>query len=319
MDIVFLGAGAFGLPSLEALARSGHRVVHVVSQPDRPAGRGKHAQPTAVAAWALERGIGLTRTENVNSAACVGALREMGAGCLVVIAFGQKLSEEVLSAARHRAINLHSSLLPKYRGAAPINWAVINGDKEAGACVIDVTAVMDAGDIFAEARTEVGASETAGELHDRLAELGAPLLPGVLDQLEAGKAERRAQDGRQATRAPKLSREMAWVDFRQDAAAVSARIRGMSPWPGVQVELVEEGGKVRVAATVLKCRAVEGGEHGAEACGLVLGDRTVACGRGRLELLAVQPAGKKAMEAGAFANGYGLRAGARLRSVVAAP
>jgi methionyl-tRNA formyltransferase len=178
---------------------------------------------------------------------------------------------------------------------------------------------MGAGAILAEARTGVGDAETAGELHDRLAVLGAPLLPGVLDQLEAGTVKRVEQDAALATRAPKLSREKAWVDFGKGAREVSARIRGMSPWPGVRVEVVDGEGKVRTVATVLKCRAVEGGRHEPEKCGVVLGDRTVACGEGRLELITVQPAGKKAMELGAFANGYGLAAGARLRSVVAPP
>ncbi len=319
MKIVFLGAGAFGIPSLGALASSGHELVHVISQPDRPAGRGKQLTPTPVSQWALERALSLTRTEDANGAAVLGLLREIGPACLVVIAFGQKLSPELLGVAPHGGINLHSSLLPRYRGAAPINWAVINGDAVAGVCVIEVTAVMDAGAILAEARTEVGDAETAGELHDRLAVLGAPLLPRVLDALESGKVERIAQDPQQATRAPKLSREKAWVDFSQTAAAASARIRGMSPWPGVQVELVDATGKARAVATVLKCRAVGEKVHDPAQGGLVLADRTVVCGKGSLELLTVQPAGKKPMEIAAFANGYGFGPRARLRSVVPPP
>jgi methionyl-tRNA formyltransferase len=319
MKIVFLGAGAFGIPSLAALAASGHELAHVISQPDRPAGRGKQLTPTPVSQWALERGVALTRTEDANGAEVLGLLREIGPACLVVIAFGQKLSPELLGIAAHGGINLHSSLLPKYRGAAPINWAVINGDAVAGVCVIEVTAMMDAGAILAEARTPVGDAETAGELHDRLAVLGAPLLPRVLDALGAGRVERRAQETALATRAPKLSREKAWVDFSQDAAAVSARIRGMSPWPGVQVEVLDAGGKVRTVATLLKCRAVEKGQHDAERCGSVLADRTVACGRGSIELLTVQPVGKKPMDIAAFANGYGFGPGARLKGVIAPP
>jgi methionyl-tRNA formyltransferase len=326
MDIVFLGSGAFGIPALEALERSAHRVRHVITQPDRPAGRGKHEMPTPVGQWVLaraERGggggaIGLTRMADVNGAEVMGLLREIKPECLVVIAFGQKMSDELLRVAPRGAINLHSSLLPKYRGAAPINWALINNDAVAGVSVIEVTRVMDAGDILGTAETPIGPTETAGELHDRLAVLGAPLLVGVLDRMAAGEVRGVAQDSAKATRAPKLSREMAWVDFGQTAAAVSARIRGLSPWPGVQVELVDAGGKPRVQATILKCRATgSSAAHGAEEWGKVLGDRSVACAAGAVEVLLIQPAGKKVMELPAFANGYGFVPGARLRSVIA--
>ena len=317
MKIVFLGAGAFGLPSLAALAASGHEVVGVISQPDRPAGRGGKMTATPVAAWAEGRGMKVLKTEDVNAAEALTAVRGMGAECLVVIAFGQKLSDEFLRVAKFGGINLHSSLLPKYRGAAPINWAVINGDAEAGVSVIEVTNVMDGGDILAEARTAVGEAETAGELHDRLAALGAPLLPRVLDELAAGTVRRVKQDVTLKSKAPKLSREIAWVDFSRPAAEVSARIRGLSPWPGVQVELTDAAGKVRGAVTLLKCRAVGSTPHGAEQCGVVAKDRTVTCGAGAIEVITVLPAGKKAMGLAAFANGYGFGEGARVRSVVA--
>ena len=320
MKICFLGAGAFGIPSLEALRASHHEIVHVISQPDRPAGRGGRLTPTPVTQWALDHAVPVTRTGNVNAPEMLGLIRAAGAACLVVIAFGQKLSDEVLAAAKFGGINLHSSLLPKYRGAAPINWAVINDDTEAGVCVIEVTNVMDGGDILAEARTPIGETETAGELHDRLAALGAPLLPRVLDELSAGTVARQKQDPALRTKAPKLSREIAWVDFSRPAREVSARIRGLAPWPGVQVELIDAGGKARVMATIAKCRAAANtATHPAERCGMVLPDRTIACGVGAIELLTVQPAGKKAMELLPFANGYGLGAGARLRSVVPAP
>lgn len=319
MNIVFLGAGAFGIPSLDALAASAHKILHVFSQPDRPAGRGKHMTPTPVAQWALARGVALTRTENANAVENLQLLRDLRPDCLVVIAFGQKLSEELLAIAPHRGINLHSSLLPKYRGAAPINWAVINNDPLAGVSVIAITSVMDAGDILATASTPIGPSETAGELHDRLSQLGASLLPRVLDQLAQGTAQRVPQDQALATRVRKLSREQAWVDFGRSAAEVSARIRGMSPWPGVQVELFDRTGKSRVTAAILKCVASpSAAAHPAEHVGQVLADRSVACAIGSVQILTVQPAGKKPMDLQAFANGYGFGPDARLRSVVTA-
>ena len=328
MDIVFLGSGAFGIPSLEALVRSGHRVLHVITQPDRPAGRGRQEMATPVGQWVLARkgdpgsggAIGLTRTANVNGTEVMELLRHLKPECLVVIAFGQKMSDELLATAPRAGINLHSSLLPKYRGAAPINWALINNDAVAGVSVIEVTRVMDAGDILALAETPIGPSETAGELHDRLALLGAPLLLDVLDRMATGTVTRSAQDHTKTTRAPKLSRELAWVDFAQPAPAVSARIRGLSPWPGVQVELTDPAGKPRVQAAILKCRATESRQsHGPDDCGKVLEDRSVACRTGSLEILLVQPAGKKTMELQAFANGYGFGPAARLRSVVRPP
>jgi methionyl-tRNA formyltransferase len=263
------------------------------------------------------------RTENANGADTLGLLRALQPECLVVIAFGQKLSNELLAIVPRGGINLHASLLPKYRGAAPINWAVINDEPLAGVSVIEVTAVMDGGAILAAASTPIGPAETAGELHDRLAQLGAPLLPEVLDRMAAGGGgglARVPQDSARATRAQKLSRELAWVDFGQPAAIVSARIRGMSPWPGVQVELIDAAGKPRVQATILKCQATSStAAHAPGECGRVLDDRTIACAIGSMHILTIQPAGKKAMDERAFANGYGLACGARIRSLVAPP
>lgn len=320
MNIAFLGSGAFGLPALQAIRNAGHAVLHIISQPDRPAGRGSKLTPTPVTQFALEHAIPVTRTENVNAPDAVAALAALKPDALVVIAFGQKLSDAVLATAPHGGINLHSSLLPKYRGAAPINWAVINNDPIAGVSVIEVTNIMDGGSILATAETPIGPAETAGELHDRLAELGAPLVPQVLNDLAAGTPNRRLQDIALVSKAPKLRREMAWVDFRMPAPRVSARIRGLSPWPGVAVELIDPAGKPRVQATILKCQATSSlAAHAAEECGGVLPDRTIACGIGSVELITLQPAGKRPMDLQAFANGYGLAQGARLRSLIAPP
>ncbi|MCL2640088.1 MAG: methionyl-tRNA formyltransferase [Phycisphaerales bacterium] len=324
MNIVFLGSGAFGIPSLRTFAEEkeggGHKILHIISQPDRPAGRGKHLTPTPVSAFAMEHAIPLTRTDNANAPEILQLLRKLKPDCLVVIAFGQKLSEELLAIAPHRAINLHSSLLPKYRGAAPINWTIINNDPVAGVCVIDVVSKMDAGDILAAAFTPTVSSETAGELHDCLAELGSPLIPQVLNQLAANTLIRTPQDHALATRAPKLSRELAWIDFNQSAAVVSARIRGLAPWPGVQVQLTDVQGKPRTVVTILKCQASSSDHaHPSEQRGMVLPDKTVACAVGSVEILAVQPQGKKPMDLVAFANGYGYGPGARLSSLVAVP
>ncbi|HUO09425.1 MAG TPA: methionyl-tRNA formyltransferase [Phycisphaerae bacterium] len=323
MNILFLGSGAFGIPSLNALALSAHKILHILSQPDRPAGRGKHLTPTPVSQWALDRNVPLTRTENANAPDLLQMIRDLRPDAIAVIAFGQKLSNDFLALTKNPLINLHSSLLPKYRGAAPINWAVINNDPTAGVCVIEVTPTMDAGDILASASTPIDPAETAGELHDRLALLGSPLLPKVLDDLANGTVQRVIQDESLVTKAPKLSREIAWADFTQPAPLVSARIRGLSPWPGVKIELLPKKTDEKqkpIIATILKCRATSNTNSNAPAeCGLVLPDRTIACGTGSLEILSIQPEGKKPMDLPSFANGYHLTPGAKLRSLIPPP
>jgi methionyl-tRNA formyltransferase len=318
MDIIFLGSGAFGLPSLDALHQSGHRILAVVSQPDRPAGRGGKLTPTPVSTWATDHGLPLFQTEDAN--ALVPNLAGLRPQALVVIAFGQKLSDALLNIAPHGGINLHSSLLPKYRGAAPINWAVLNHDAVTGVSMIRVTNVMDGGAILATASTEIGASETAGELHDRLALLGAPLLPKVLDQLAAGTVREIPQDVSLKSRAPKLSRAMSWIDFSQPAPMVSAWIRGLSPWPGCMATYTDAAEKNRGKMTLLKVRATTSETvHPPERQGLVLADGSVACGRGSIEILIAQPEGKKAMDAAALRNGYGHGVGGKWETVIAPP
>ncbi len=271
--IAFLGSGAFGIPSLESIART-WGISLVVSQPDRPAGRGKVEAPTPIAAWAMARGVGLVRTTDVNGADVLARLEAADVDAVVIIAFGQKLGESVL--AGRFAVNLHGSLLPRWRGAAPIQRAVMAGDAEVGASVISIAPTMDAGVVFDEVRTVVGERETAGELHDRLSELGVEPLRRVLVRWADGEVPvGRLQDESQATRARKLSRADAWVDFREPARLVAARINGLSPWPGV--DAVVEGKLVKLL-------------------------RARACGD-RLELLEVQPAGGRVMSWSDFLRG----------------
>jgi methionyl-tRNA formyltransferase len=316
MKIAYLGSGAFGLPALEAVARSAHQFVGVVSQPDRPAGRGRHFEATPVSKWAAEHHLPLLRPEDVNAPENLAQIAAWKADIILVIAFGQKLSAGLLGLARYGGINLHASLLPKYRGAAPVNWALINNDAQTGVTVLRINDVMDGGEILATTVTPMGPTETAGELHDRLAQLGAPLVVHVLDGLAAGTAHGVPQDAALRSRAPKLSRALAWIDFAGPAAAVSARIRGLAPWPGCAVQVFDAAGRLRTQATILRCRIHDMQSiHEPAHLGAVLADRSVACGVGSIELLELQPAGKRAMDATAFANGYGLAPGARLVSI----
>jgi len=311
MNIVFLASGAFAIPSLEAICGSPHQPRLVISAPDKPAGRGRQLAPSPLAARAAELGLPLLKTADANAAEVVAQVAQLHPDVLVVIAFGQKLSPQLLAAARLGGINLHASILPAFRGAAPIQWAILSGQKVTGISIIRISPVIDGGEILFNGSTAIGETETAGELHDRLAISGAPAMVDILGQLEANTATATPQDLSKVSRAPKLSRVMAWVDFSQPAEAVSCRIRGLSPWPGCEAELLEPGGGVRTRLTLLKCRAV----HASTAtAGKIRDDLSIACGDGAVELLALQPPGKRVMDMAALANGYGIKPGWSLRS-----
>ncbi len=305
MDLVFFGSGAFGLPTLEALARE-HRVVGVVTQPDRPAGRGGKLTPTPIGAWAAANmpGVPLLKPEDVNEAGVMARVRALPAGAWVVIAFGQKLSPALL--ADRFAINLHASLLPRWRGAAPINRAMLAGDAETGNSVITLAERMDAGLVLGQSRREIERMQTAGELHDALAGDGPALVRDVLARHGAGTLRGHAQDESRVTLAKKLSKQEGVVEFAWGADEVRRRVHGLNPWPGVTVTFRGEGVKVlRVKVAADKSQEA-GGTVIDAARGLV------ACGAGTtLELFEVQPAGRKAMGWGDFARGARVAAGER--------
>ncbi len=316
MKIVFLSSGAFGIPTLQRLLTGHHHVLEVISQPDRPAGRGRHFTPTPVAEFARSHGLSVTTTANVNDPELLSRIASLAPDVLVVIAFGQKLSEALLALALHGGINLHASVLPEFRGAAPINRAILAGRTHTGVSVIRVANRMDAGDVLGVCHTPIGDTQTAGELHDHLAILGAPLLVHVLEKLDSGAPlSATPQDESRASQAPKLNRAMGWVDFTQSATEVSARIRGLSPWPGCAVDVFTADGRLRTAAILHKCQAKPAvSAPGGIAPGAVLPDFTIACGAGTLSVLTIQPIGRKMMDLAAFVNGYGLAGGYRLQS-----
>ena len=298
MRLVFLGSGAFGLPTLRALAQA-HDVAMVVSQPDRPAGRSRQLTATPIAQWALEAGIALERPEDVNTAESVAAIRGLAPDALVVIAFGQKLAPCLLEDLP--AFNLHASLLPAYRGAAPINRAVIDGCTQTGVSVIALAQTMDGGEVFTQRTVEIDPQETAGELHDRLAQLGPEAIGSVLEALGEGQLEGLVQAEDAVCPAPKLSRAEATVHFDQTASQVRARVHGLTPWPGCDVLL---GGK-RLRLLRVRDRA----DQVDSPPGTLLEDGSLACSTGCLEVLEVQPQGKKAMAFEAYRNGRSLPPG----------
>jgi methionyl-tRNA formyltransferase len=300
------------VPTLRALVGAGHQIVQVVSQPDRPAGRGRTVTPTAAAQAALSMDLPVLRTNDINSEASLPA-----ADAMVVIAFGQKISEQVVHKPRLGSINLHSSRLPLYRGAAPINWAILGGLTITGNSVIRLAPKMDAGAILAQSKLEIGELETAGELHDRLAIDGASQVLGVLEALANGTAVETEQDQSKATIAKKLSREAARIDWGSNADAIARQIRGMYPWPGCRVEVVE-GDRVIDTLTLVRARTGQAETSETRVGVLVEVGDTIAVtteNGGFVELVEVQPAGKKPMLLEAYRRGHRWEPGMVFRSI----
>lgn len=307
LRIIFSGSGEFGIPTLTALLDAGHEVVRVISQPDRPAGRGRTLTPTPVAALAAARGLPLLTTSNIN------AEQLPPADAMVVIAFGQKIGEPAVRHARLGSINLHASLLPKYRGAAPINWAIIRGERVTGNSVIRLANRMDAGAVLGQSRLEIGELETAGEVHDRLSVDGAPLVLRVLDELSRGVAVETPQDESQATLAPKLSREQSKLDFARPAADIASQVRGMYPWPSCRVKVTDDAGEDLGRATLVRCRATTGA---GSAPGVISGSGHIGAASGQaIEVVEIQPEGKRPMPLIAYRNGHRWNAGLRVESI----
>ena len=310
MRLLLFGCGDFGLPTFEALAQH-HDIVVVISQPDRPAGRKRVITPTPIAAWAQAHHLPVHKVDQVNTPQFIDIVRASRADASVVIAFGQKLPPQLIDAMGKLAINLHASLLPKYRGAGPINWAMIRGEHTTGVAVIGLAQQMDAGDVYARVSLPIDPNETAGELHDRLAALGPAVVQMVLDDLERAALKPQPQDHAQATTAPKLKKADGTVDFNQPAECVRARIHGLTPWPGCRVRQVTQQTNESHTLALLRAKDDPGASHDV-APGTLLNDYRVACASGTVQLLEVQPPGKPVMSADAFARGHAMHAGDQL-------
>jgi methionyl-tRNA formyltransferase len=307
IQIIFAGSGDFGIPTFRALIDAGHQIVRVFTQPDRPAGRGKKMTPTPIGALAEELGLPLTPTADINIEP------QPAADLMVVIAFGQKIGQAAVDHPRLGSVNLHSSRLPKYRGAAPINWAILNGDTITGNSIIRLANKMDAGAILAQSELSIGETETAGELHDRLARDGASLMLRLIEQLQSGSAAETEQDHSQATLAHKLSRETAQINWSKPAAVIAQQINGLSPWPGCRVRLMDGDAEIAMV-TLLRARSTSAMSH--EPPGTLVADGSVCAGDGHtVEILELQPQGKRAMRLQDFRNGRPWREGMRLTAI----
>lgn len=304
--IIFAGSGEFGVPSLERLIARGVTIAAVYTQPDRPAGRGKKLTPTPIAQAAEKHGRVAVRTADLNKESLPPA------DVMVVIAFGQKIAPHVVHHPRLGSINLHASLLPKYRGAAPIHRALMAGETVAGNSVIRLAEKMDAGDVLGQSHLPIYDTETTGELHDRLALDGADLIEQVVHDLLAGTQQEIPQDHALATLAGKLSRADAVIDWRRPAAAVSAHIRGLSPWPGCRVRLLYGTDEIS-RLTLLRSRVVD--DRVAINPGVIDSAGHVHAADRAVEILDIQPEGGRPMPLHAYMHGHRWEAGMRVESV----
>ncbi len=309
MRIVFMGTPDFAVPSLRALLDAGYDVAGVVCQPDRPKGRGHKLAACAVKEAALAAGIPVFQPERIKRPEGVQMLRDLAPDLCVTAAFGQILSQELLDIPLMGTVNVHASLLPRHRGSAPVHWSILCGDAETGVTTMLTDRGMDTGDILLSSRTPIGPRETAGELTDRLSEMGARLLIDTLHAMEAGTLSRTPQDAAQASYEPMLTKELGCVDFSHSAAQIDRLVRGVTPWPGAYCE--GENGAIKIFSVrpASECPSAAAGTIVAAdgKRGLV-----VSCGDCDLELEEIQMPGAKRMRAADYLRGHHMTTGASL-------
>ena len=312
MRLVMMGTGTFAEPTFQALLASRHEVAGLVTNPDRPSGR-EREMVRQIKALAVERAVPVFQPESVNTPEGVEAVRAFRPDLLVVAAYGQILSADVLNAAANGGINVHASLLPKYRGAAPIAWAIWNGETRTGVTIIRMSTKLDAGDMLAQEAVDILPDETEGELEARLAPVGARLASAVIEQIEAGTVRGVKQDPAQVTKAPKLKKEHGLIDWSQTAARVCCQIRAVQPWPTAYTFWHRPGQPplrliVTQAVVMDANRSMPPGSVSE-----VTKDRlAIAAGNGLVGLLRLQPSGKRLMDVAEFLRGHRVQVGERL-------
>jgi len=311
--VVFIGSGAFGVPALEALAASCHEVVLVVSQPDRPAGRKKTVRPCPAAGAARELELPLFQPERINRPEARERIAREEADVLVVVAYGQILRKAVLDLPRLGCLNIHGSLLPRHRGASPIQGALLAGDMVTGVTIMEMDEGLDTGPVLARRELEIEPGETAGELHERLARIAPELLLETLARLERGQVTREAQDESRATFCPLIKKEEGRIDWELPATELERRYRALTPWPGLYTTFEAPASGRRMRLLVEQAEALPGvpGQPGrvleASSAGLLVGT-----GEGALRLLRLKPEGRSSLAVKEFLRGYPLQPGARL-------
>ncbi|CVI70310.1 Methionyl-tRNA formyltransferase [Clostridiales bacterium CHKCI001] len=306
MRIIYMGTPDFAVPTLETLIQSKHEVIAVITQPDKPKGRGKAMQFPPVKNKALEYGIPVYQPVKVRDPSFIEQMKEWEPDAIVVAAFGQILPKAVLDLPRYGCINVHASLLPKYRGAAPIQWAIINGEKETGITTMFMDVGLDTGDMLKKAVIPIEAKETGESLHDKLAALGGPLILETLEELENGTAVRTKQDDAQSCYAKMLTKSLGNIDWSQSAVQIERLIRGLNAWPSAYTKWEDKTLKIWAADVI------DGNKEGAVAGEVVERQKKaliVQTGEGRLSLKEVQLQGKKRMEIDVFLRGYPIMEG----------
>jgi methionyl-tRNA formyltransferase len=297
MRIVFAGTPDFSVPVLQAILESGHRVVGVYTQPDRPAGRGRKLAAGPVKQLALQHNLEVFQPGSLRGADDRELLAGLQPDLMVVVAYGLLLPQAVLDVPRLGCVNLHASLLPRWRGAAPVQRAILAGDSETGVCLMQMEAGLDSGPVLAEVRTPIAADETGGSLHDRLSRLAARLLAEHLDDLDAGRLQQRVQDESQVTYAHKLDKREAAIDWKTDALQIERQVRAFNPWPVAQAKYQDQALRIWRARVIQAPSAAPGTVMAAGRDGI-----DIACGRGCLRLLEIQLPGGRRLDAAAFLN-----------------
>lgn len=307
MKLVYVGTSAFAIPALQAVIASPHHVLAVITQPDRPAGRGRAPTPPPIALCARQHGLPVWQPSRLNDPEFLDPLTALQPDLMVVAAYGKLIPPAILQLPRRGCINIHPSLLPKYRGAAPINWAILHGDATTGISIIEMVEAMDAGDILLQMETPIAPEETAAALHDRLAQCSASLLLDTIAGLAAGTITPHPQDKSRVTLAPKLSKEQGRIDWQQPATTIINQIRGLQPWPGTYTQYRSQLLKIWAAEIWDAPEAPRGG-HPGEIIGLTRSIQ-VATGTETLCLTEVQLEGKQRLRSEDFLRGYPITMG----------
>ncbi len=311
MRIIFMGTPDFAVPVLQSLINSRHEVVAVVTQPDRPKGRGKNMQFSPVKECALAHNIPVMQPVNVSVPEVIDELRAYEPELIVVVAFGQFVTKKIREMPKYGCINVHASLLPKYRGAGPIQWAVINGEKESGVTTMYMCREIDKGDMLLKDTVTLDPKETGDSLHDKLSMMGGPLLLKTIDQLEDGSAVRIPQCEEESTYAPKLEKTMGNIDWTMDADRIERLVRGLNSWPGTFTKI--HGKTVKIWDCDVVCQeALTESQAAAEPGTVIVSEKDqliVKAGNGALSLRMLQPEGKKNMTVDAYLRGYPIAQG----------
>lgn len=307
MKIIFMGTPEFAIPGLEKLYHSRHEIVAVVTGPDKPVGRGLKLAPTPVKRMAQKWGLPILTPEKLSDESYIAELKQLSADLFVVVAF-RILPVPVFTIPPSGTINLHASLLPKYRGAAPINWAIMNGEKETGVTTFFIEKKVDTGEWILQRKVPIGDEETAGELHNRLCQLGADVLLETVDLIDKGKAPRIVQQG-EVTKAPKINKDTCRIDWNKDCVSIYNHIRGLSPFPRAFSFFKEQEFKI-LRSKVASFEVVEETQPG-EVLSIEKDKFLVATGRGVLEITEVQPENRRRMTSSEYLRGHTILPGDR--------